>query len=175
MRWVLALLAASVLVGCSLIKERDPEDPDLIEAAKKPIPPEKAEKIIDSAAGNWFYGEGVGSTAITAGTVVAFPPYLIVVIGNAALSLSGYQPITVSGMLPEKAGKEWANAYDSVASGPGRLTAAVSGKEFRTDEVIKDDMKRLLKENPPEQKSAKEGPDPEHAAPLGPGHKEDRQ
>ena len=138
-----------------MLKEQDPADRGLLEAAKKPIPPEKAEEIVDAAAGNWFYGQGVGDTAITAGAVIAFPPYLVVVLGNAALSLGGYEPITVSGLLPEETGKEWAETYDSVASSPGRLSAAVAGREFRTREVIKDDMLRLLKENPQESSGGK--------------------
>ena len=112
----------------------------------KPLPPEKAKEVAGAVANNWFYGEGLGSTAITAGTCIIFPPYLAVVVGNAALSISGYEPISVSNMLTEEQGKDWSDAYETVASGPGRLTSAVAGKEYRTKEVIKTDYQKLLAE-----------------------------
>ncbi|NDC38742.1 MAG: hypothetical protein EBZ48_11925, partial [Proteobacteria bacterium] len=89
----------------------------------------------------------LGDAAINAGAVLAFPPYLAVVLGNAALSVSGYEPLSVSGFLPEEQSKQWSQTYDNLASTPGRAAAALSGREYRTPEVIKDDMRKLLSEN----------------------------
>ena len=144
-----ALLALVVVnaAGCSLLKEKDPSDVDEYSFATKPIPADKAGEAVGTVAHDWFYGQGLGDTAITAGTVLIFPPYLAVVLGNAALSITGYEPITMSRILPGDAGKGWDNAYNAIASSPGHLTAAVAGKEYRTDSVIKDDMRKLLSQN----------------------------
>ena len=136
------------LVGCSALKPAEP-DPTT-QLTQKPIPPEKAPELAQDVASNWFYGQGLGDTAITVGTVVAFPPYLVVVLGNAALSLSEYEPVTVSSLLPEKTGEAWKQGYDSIASAPGKVTAAAAGKEFRTPEVIKEEItEKYLKADQP--------------------------
>jgi hypothetical protein len=147
MRMGFTLLLGVLVAGCGVIKEKPPEEPTLIKAASNNMTPEKADKVLETATTNWAFGQGMGDTAINVGAVMAFPPYLAVVVGNAALNLSGYEPITVSGLLPEEEGKAWANGYDALASAPGRATAAMSGREYRTSEVIKDDMRKLLSEN----------------------------
>lgn len=148
MRFVIQFVLVS-LCGCSLLRERPADEPTVLSSPTHPMSPEKAQEVMESAASNWFFGQGVGETVLNAGAVMAFPPYLAVVLGNAALSLSGYEPITVSGLLPEEQGEVWSDTYDSVAASPGRLSAAVAGKEFRTKDVIKDDMKKLLESETP--------------------------
>lgn len=143
MRFISQLILLS-LCGCSLLRERPADEPSVLATSSQQIGPDQAQEVMESAASNWFFGQGVGETALNAGAVLAFPPYIAVVLGNAALSLSGYEPITVSGLLPEEQGEVWSDTYDAVASSPGRLSAAVAGKEFRTKDVIKDDMKKLL-------------------------------
>lgn len=78
----------------------------------------------------WFYGQGVGDTIINVGGIVIFPPYAVVVVGNAVATLAGYQPVGISDALPEEAGKQWKEAYSSVASTPGRVNAALAGKDY---------------------------------------------
>ena len=131
------------LLGCTLKKKAEP-DPALAAATGKPLPPEKSEEVLNQMGENFIYGQGVGETAMNVGGVILFPPYAIYLLGNAALSLSGYEPLSVSDALPEEEGKAYREAYDSVTSGPGRVAAAVAGKEFRTKEVIKEDYKRIL-------------------------------
>lgn len=145
----LVLLGGALLfsAGCGIIKEKPAEDPSIVKAASTTMTPEQANKVLETAASDWAFGQGVGDTAFNVGAVMVFPPYLAVVLGNAALSLGGYEPITVSGMLPEEEGRVWSHTYDSIASSPGRATAAVGGREYRTPEVIKDDMRKLLSEN----------------------------
>ena len=110
----------------------------------KPIPPEKAEDVLNEVGSNFAYGSGLGDTALSVGTVVVFPPYALYLLGNAVLSLSGYEPVTVSSLLPEKEGQEWSSMYDSVVSVPGKMVAAAAGREFRSPEVANARMKKLV-------------------------------
>ncbi len=142
------LLSGLVLSGCGLIKKQQPSDEDLnaavVRASKTPMPPEKTKELLNEVGSNWLFGQGVGETAVNIGTAVIFPPYLIYLLGNAALSISGYEPITVSKMLPDEAGKNWSATYDTVTSGPGKVAAAIAGEEFRTDELAKGRIKKVL-------------------------------
>ena len=128
------------------MRRRAPEQAgDLAAAAGQPLSPEDTKGLLKDAAGNWFYGHGVGNTMVQAGTVAAFPPYLLVVLGNAALSLGGYEPVGISTILPPERREGWLSFYDEVTSGPGRLTAAVAGKEFITRERAKERLQQHLK------------------------------
>lgn len=143
----LLVLAALVAVGsgCGVIKKKQPDsEVSGIDLVGKPIPPDKAKQVLSEAGGNFAYGPGLGDAAVTVGTVVVFPPYALYLLGNAVLSLSGYEPVTVSSMLPEKQGKAWSNTYDSLVSGPGKVVAAVSGHEYRSREVGDAKMKAVI-------------------------------
>ena len=131
--------------GCAVSKKAE-KKPALAEIVENPIPPEKAEGLLGEVGENWLYGVGLGDTAITVGTICAFPPYALWVVGNAALSVSGYEPLRFSDALPEKERDTWKEAYASVASGPGRLSAAIAGREFRSEGVAKDRLEKYLKE-----------------------------
>ena len=99
---------------------------------------------MSDVAGNWFYGQGLGSSALTVGTIVVFPPYAVLALGNVILNLSGYESIGVSTVLPEEEKKSWNSFYDSVTSGPGRFTSAVAGREFVTNDMAKQKMASYL-------------------------------
>lgn len=114
------------------------------QAIKEPLSPEETEAILGEVGNNWLYGEGIGDTALTVGTVLIFPPFAIWVAGNAVASLAGYEPLRVSDMLPEEEGKEWEKAYGSVAAGPGRVAAAVAGREFRTKEQARERLRPYI-------------------------------
>jgi hypothetical protein len=96
----------------------------------------------------------LGDAAVNLGAVIVFPPYLIYLIGNTALSLSGYEPVTVSSLLPEEEGKAWSNGYDRVVSGPGRVVAATAGREYRSREVGDERLRVLLAEGDSQQARA---------------------
>ena len=140
------------LGGCSLLKKKETPDADLESAALKPMPPEKSKEFLSDVSSDWFYGQGVGGTALAVGTVVLFPPYAIYLLGNGILSLSGYEPITVSGALPEEQGNAWNSVYSTVTSAPGRVNAAVAGREFVTEEQSAKTIERYLKSAPEERK-----------------------
>lgn len=78
----------------------------------------------------WFYGHGLGRTIANVGTTVAFPPYAIYILGNAGLSLAGYEQLWVTSALPEPVKRYTLLVYDGITSVPGRIAAAVSGEEF---------------------------------------------
>ncbi|MBX7138829.1 MAG: hypothetical protein K1X83_12705 [Oligoflexia bacterium] len=143
---------AGMLCGCSLLKKQEnPEPLDVTTVVSKPVPPEKAQEIMSDAGENFIYGEGLGDAVATAGTVVLFPPYAILLLGNAALSLNGYQSVWLSDALPEDGRAGWRELYGGVTSAPGRVNAALAGEEYRTEERAKEIMEKHLKElNTPE-------------------------
>lgn len=100
--------------------------------------------MLGTLTGNYFYGPGLGETAVAAGGVFLFPPYALVLLGNAALTLGGYEPIGVGTFLPEKGEETWDTLYDGVVSVPGRLTAAVADTPYRTREDVDNHLKSLL-------------------------------
>lgn len=147
---VALLLFSHALVGCGVIKKKPEESTDEFSVVGKPMPPEKAKAVLNEVGSNFAYGPGLGSTAVNIGTAVVFPPYIIYLVGNTALSLTGYEPVTISSMLPEDEGTAWSDGYDYVVSGPGKMVAAVAGREYRSREVADDRLKTLLKEDTPE-------------------------
>jgi hypothetical protein len=140
-----AFLWLSNFSACGVIKERPQGEANALAVAQKPIPPDQAREILDEMGSNFAYGPGIGDTAVNIGAAVAFPPYAVVLLGNAVLSLSGYEPVTVSSILPEEDGKKWSETYDQIVSGPGRVVAAVAGREYRSREVGEHKMRSLLK------------------------------
>jgi hypothetical protein len=133
-----------VAAGCGIIREKPPNHPDEFDLVGKPIPPEETGWVLNEVGNNFAYGPGVGEAALNIGTTVFFPPYALVLVGNAVLSLSGYEPVGVSSFLPEEAGSAWSGTYDEVVSTPGRVVAAVAGKEFRSREVARTKLKKVL-------------------------------
>ena len=138
----LSLLAANT--GCGIIRKKAEPSADEMAIVGKPIPPEKAKEILNEVGSNFVYGPGLGEAAVNVGTIVVFPPYALYLVGNAILSFSGYEPVTVSSFLPDESGKKWSGAVDQVMSGPGRLVAAVAGKESRSREVSAAKMRSLV-------------------------------
>ncbi len=121
------------------------------------IPPEQAKQVLNEVGGNFAYGPGLGDTAVSVGTVVVFPPYAIYLLGNAVLSLSGYEPVTVASLLPDNQGKSWSSTYDTIVSGPGRMVAAMTGHEYRSREVGEQRLKRVIDDINAGQESSRVG------------------
>ena len=142
----LFLLYFCFLSACGVIKERPESKPSDLAVLQKPLPPEKAKEVLNEVGGNFAYGPGLGDAAVNVGAVVAFPPYAIYLLGNAVLSFSGYEPVTVSSLLPEETGKAWSDSYDTVVSGPGRFVAAAAGHEYRTSDVGMARLQKVLAE-----------------------------
>jgi len=143
---VLVVLYSWCLGGCGVIKKKPESKPSELQLVGKPMEPEQASKVLSEVGSNFAYGPGLGDAAVTVGTVVVFPPYALYLLGNAVLSLSGYEPVTVSSVLPEEQGKAWSDTYDSMVSGPGKVVAAVAGHEYRSREVGEDRMQKLARE-----------------------------
>ncbi|MDC0357914.1 hypothetical protein OAO01_03790 [Oligoflexia bacterium] len=142
-------LCLSVLVclaGCSLLKERTASDSeaDLQQISKQKLSPEESKELLGDVGGNWLYGQGLGNTALTIGTIALFPPYALYVLGNSALSLSGYKTVELSDALPEEGKANWGRFYDGVTSGPGRFTAALAGEEYRSKELAKQRLRKYI-------------------------------
>ena len=87
---------------------------------------------------------GLGTAALNVGAIVLFPPFAIYVVGNAVANLAGYEGVYVSDALPEEDRKDFNDGYDTVVSAPGRVTAAVAGKEFRSKDVAKTRLETVL-------------------------------
>jgi hypothetical protein len=142
---LLLVLTSVSLAACGVIRERPESKPSSMDIVGKPMPPETAKEVLSEIGQNFAYGPGLGDAALNVGTAVVFPPYAIYLLGNALLSLSGYEPVTVASLLPEEDGKAWSRTYDSVVSGPGKVVAAMAGREYRSQEVADERMREILK------------------------------
>ncbi len=145
-----ALFFLVFLGGCGILQKQKPnsEDAELkkfaVQASEKPLPPEKTKEVLSEVGANWWYGQGLGETALNVGTVIVFPPYALVLIGNAALSLSGFEPVSISDALPEKGREAWRTVYNGVTEAPGRVTAAIANEEFRSKETAGERLKEVV-------------------------------
>jgi hypothetical protein len=140
-----------LLGGCTPAAQNGDDPTKLAQAAiQNPLPPDKANEMLHEVGENWMYGNGVGETAIAVGSIVAFPPSLIYWLGNAALSVAGYETIGVSRVLPDEEKAQWNGFYDGVSGVPGKVTAAVAGREFITRDHAKDRLEKYMPVLPPE-------------------------
>lgn len=113
--------------------DRPPSIPDLALGKTAPPTPEEFNERLNQSGKRWLYGKGIGRTMANIGTVILFPPYALYLVGNAGLSLAGYEPLHVTDALPSTPRKYVIQAYDGVTSVPGRVTAFIAGKDFQTD------------------------------------------
>ena len=144
----------TLVMGCGVIKEKPKSQVDEMSAVGKPMSNDQAKAVLGEVGSNFAYGPGLGDAAVNLGAVIVFPPYILYLLGNTALSLSGYEPVTVSSMLPEEQGKAWSNGYDTVVSGPGRVVAATAGREYRSRDVGDERLRVLLAEGDADQAKA---------------------
>ena len=91
---------------------------------------EDSTALLEKYGHHWLYGNGFGRTMVNIGTVVAFPPYALYLLGNAGLALAGYEPLYVTSALPDEARDATLDVYDGITSVPGRIAATVAGEEF---------------------------------------------
>lgn len=137
MRFFYLVLLLATCSACTPLKS---SAIDPLEAAKTPLKPEQAAEVLGTYGGNVAYGTGLGDGAAKIASVAVFPPFGLVLLGNAVLSLSGYEPITISRIMPDSVSE----AYDSVVAVPGRVTAALAGKEFRRQEIGEQKIKKIF-------------------------------
>lgn len=131
----------SLTVACTPKKV---ESPGINQVIAEPLSPEKTGELITKVGQNWVYGQGLGETALTVGTIVVFPPYALYAVGNAILDLAGYERMDPTRLLPEKAEKAVNSVYDTVTQAPGRGVAKVAGVPFRDRETIKNDFNQFF-------------------------------
>lgn len=141
---VALVLGAAAISGCGIIQESRPERYPERAAIAAELEPEQAKEVLQELGSNFAYGPGLGDAAVNLGAVVLFPPYGLYLVGNAVLSLSGYEPVTVASLLPAEDGAAWSATYDEVVSGPGRVVAALSGREYRSRELGTQRMQDLV-------------------------------
>lgn len=110
--------------------ENPPSLMDLATEEAEAPAPEELKVILAEEGEKWFYGPGLGRTMLNVGTIVAFPPFAIYLVGNAGLKYAGYNPLYVTDLLPEEPRQGVLEVYDGVTSVPGRLTSAADGREF---------------------------------------------
>ena len=141
----LMLLALSTPpLGCALLEKRQAPEPDLQSIAQHPLSPEQTEDLLKDVGGNWLYGAGLGESAVSAGTIFLFPPYALYLLGNAMLSLNGYEEIRVTNALPGEGREAWDTVYQGVTALPGKVAAGVAGEEYRTPEVAKERLDKYI-------------------------------
>jgi hypothetical protein len=156
---VLLLVISVVFSGCGTVfKKRPPTKKTSMDLIGEPIPPEQAKEVLSEVGKNFAYGTGLGDTALNVGAIVVFPPYAIYVVGNALLAVTGYETITPSKVLPKKAGESWAETYDTIVSGPGRVVAALAGHEYRSEVVKEQKLQAVFKKIEQANQQVEDGP-----------------
>lgn len=124
-------ICALLMVGCGLIQKRDEagQDPFDIQVASDPA---EAKAQLKESGRDVLYGQPLGEATVTVGSIAAFPPYGVYVLGNSLLWLGGYEKIEISDALPENERSAWDKVYTDIVSAPGRVAAAMAGVEFRS-------------------------------------------
>lgn len=149
-------IAASLLIvlgACTPKKQSGPSaNSQLASAIKDPLSPEETEELLGEVGENWLYGQGLGESAATIGTIAVFPPFALWVAGNAIAEFSGYESLKFSDALPDQEREAFLSAYDSVTSAPGRMSAAIAGEEFRSKEVAGARLKSFMEKRQNENK-----------------------
>ena len=110
----------------------------------KPISEVDTDRVVDEVAGSWAFGDGIGHTSVKVGSLFVFPPYGIYLLGNSVLELAGYERIEITDALPQEEKAQWDDVYQAVISGPGRVVAAVSGAEYRSQQEAARRIRRIL-------------------------------
>lgn len=131
----------SLTVACTPKKA---ESPSVNQVIAEPLSPEKTGELITKVGQNWAYGQGLGETALTVGTIVVFPPYALYAIGNAIIDLAGYERMDPTRLLPDKTEKAVNSVYNTVTEAPGRGVAKAAGVPFRDRETIKNDFNQFF-------------------------------
>lgn len=114
-----------------------PSVADLAYGREKPLSYDEMEDKLADSGKNWFYGAGLGKTIGNIGACVAFPPYIAYLVGNAGLSLAGYDPVYVTDILPTEGEREVQKVYDAVTSVPGLVAAKIAGEKFNSPESLR--------------------------------------
>lgn len=97
-------------------------------------PPEFAPVVApEEVTGLWLYGSGVGATLLNIGTTIAFPPYGLYLLADGALQVTTGRSISPVQALPEEDSKQVRAAMEGVTGAPGRLFAAMAGREYVSD------------------------------------------
>lgn len=131
----------SLIIACT---QKKVESPSIGQVISEPLPPEKTGELVTKVGQNWAYGQGIGETALTVGTIVIFPPYAIFALSNAIIDLAGYERIDPVKFLPPDAQDPINSVYDAVTEAPGRGVAKVAGVPFRDKETIRNDFNQFF-------------------------------
>jgi hypothetical protein len=146
-RRILLIFLCFLVSACGVLKKKEALDQPLPPLPDDSIQPEKAKEALSEVGGNWFYGPGLGNAALNVGAIYLFPPYAAYVLGNAMIGLAGYEEVYISDALPEPDRKQFQEVYTNIADAPGRFTAALAGKEFRTKESARERLRAKLSGN----------------------------
>jgi hypothetical protein len=162
-RAALLLLLGTELAACSLLQKQGgrPDDPLVSvaqEMSSQPMPPEKAEAVLGEMGDSWLFGQGLGKTALNVGAIYMFPPYALYVVGNSVLSYAGYEPLYVTNLLPAEEKREVSSFYDKLTAAPGKVSAALAGKEYRTKESATARIKLITEPEAERERAPAPGP-----------------
>lgn len=100
--------------------------------AAEPLSPKETGEVVDTALTNFFYGPGLGETALDVTGAMLFPPYAMVLIGQTLVRLAGYDSPRFIELFPDEQQQAYDDTMDVVYSGPGRLVSAAAGEKYRT-------------------------------------------
>lgn len=127
---------------------------------KEPLEPDETGEVLETAAENFAYGPGLGETMIDITGVVLFPPYALVLAGNTALSLAGYERVRAANLLPDEGKEKYEDIMEGVYSGPGRVVSSAAGEDYRNSDEVKGRWKELFNEFESKRESSLGAPKP---------------
>ena len=147
-RFSSSLMVVFTVVACSSsgVSKVRPTNPLVAQSkdftlAAQNLEPQQAKEILADTGENVIYGETVGDLSMRVVGGVLFPPYGLYLLANTLLEVGGQQGVYVTDALPDEEREQWSQTYGGVAGVPGRISAAIAGKEFRDKEYIQNSSK----------------------------------
>jgi hypothetical protein len=148
------LILSSAVCGCSSLRsahDRNSRASSASELARlnleRPLTPREAELVLNAAKESVVYGPSLGDVTLKVVSGILFPPYGIYLLGRGGWEMvTGTRAPEVTDILPDKDKEMWDATYDDIVSAPGRVSAALAGKEFKTKDRVESDWAAVVDE-----------------------------
>lgn len=148
------LILCSAICGCSswrLHQDQNAKSSSSSELARlnleRPLTPKEAELVLHTAKDSVVYGPSLGDVTLKVVSGILFPPYGIYLLGRGGWEMAtGTRAPEVTDILPDKDKQMWDATYDDIVSTPGRVSAALAGKEFKTKDRVESDWATVVEE-----------------------------
>lgn len=145
---ITAWLCLASVAGCAFTDPAEREIPANQQLARMSIEgklsPQQSREVLDTVHETSVYGSTIGEVTLKIAGSILFPPYGIYLLSRSVGKVAGADVPEATAVLPADEKRTWDAWYDDIASGPGRLAAAIAGQEYRTKERIDEDWEQLV-------------------------------